>query len=225
MSSKKRIGELLIEAGAIDESQLQSALGHQRRWGGRIGQALLDMKLVTETALVEALARKTNFEVARLAELEPYAFEQAKSLVPREFAQRNNVFPLAADTSTITVAMGDPTNLALADELRFRTGRRVKVCIGGDREIAEAIRVHYQVEGEQAPEAIALDLETTGEGVQLADPFEGGSSDDMRAMMEPTWQSATVFDSPYGAPKAPAPSEPAPPPEATATPAPDTQRP
>ncbi len=224
MSSKKRIGELLIEAGVIDESMLQSALGHQRRWGGRIGQALLDMKLITEAALVDALARKSGFEVARLAELEPYAFEQAKGLVPRDFAQRNNVFPLAADTSTITVAMGDPTNLALTDELRFRTGRRVRVCIGGDREIAEAIRTHYGVEGEQAPEAIALDLEPTGDGVQLADPFEGGTSDDMRAMLEPTWQAATVAPSRYpAAPPAAAQAvvpAPAPPPVAPVAPAP-----
>ncbi len=185
MSTKKRLGELLLESGVIDEAMLQSALGHQRRWGGRLGQALLDLKLVSEPVIVEALSRKSGIEVARLAELEPYALEQATRLVPREFAQRNNVFPMSADTSTITVAMSDPTNLALTDELRFRTGRRVKVCIGGDREIAEAIRAHYP-QDYQAPTAIALDMETTGDGITLAEPFEGGSTEDMRAMMEPT---------------------------------------
>lgn len=185
MATKKRLGELLLESGVIDEAMLQSALGHQRRWGGRLGQALLDLKLVPEPVIVEALAQKSGIEVARLAELEPYALEQATKLVPKEFAQRNNVFPMAADTSTLTVAMSDPTNLALTDELRFRSGRRIKVCIGGDREIAEAIRAHYPQEY-QAPEAIALDIEVTGEGVQLAEPFEGGTAEDMRAMMEPT---------------------------------------
>jgi type IV pilus assembly protein PilB len=136
MSPKKRIGELLIEAGVIDDAMLQSALGHQRRWGGRLGQALLDLKMLSEGVLVETLARKSGFEVARLSELEPYALEQALKLVPGELALRANVFPMAADTSTLTVAMSDPTNLSLTDELAFRTGRRVKVTIGGDREIA-----------------------------------------------------------------------------------------
>ena len=194
MSPKKRIGELLIEAGVIDDAMLQSALGHQRRWGGRLGQALLDLKMLSEGVLVETLARKSGFEVARLSELEPYALEQALKLVPGELALRANVFPMAADTSTLTVAMSDPTNLSLTDELAFRTGRRVKVTIGGDREIAEAIRFHYRAKDE-APGAISIDLENTGEGLSLTAPFEGGSTEDMRAMLEPA-QAMTPRPSP-----------------------------
>jgi type IV pilus assembly protein PilB len=208
MTTKKRLGELLLESGVIDEAMLQSALGHQRRWGGRLGQALLDLKLVPEPVIVAALARKSGIEVARLGELEPYALEQATRLVPKEFAQRNNVFPMSSDPSTITVAMSDPTNLALTDELRFRTGRRVKVCIGGDREIAEAIRAHYPQEY-QAPTAIALDVaETTGDGVPLADPFEGGTTEDMRAMLEPTHHAAGRAAPPVAS-ASPVPSRPA----------------
>lgn len=219
MNTKKRLGELLLEAGVIDEAMLQSALGHQRRWGGRLGQALLDLKLVSEAVIVEALSRKSGIEVARLSELEPYALDQATKLVPREFAQRNNVFPMAADTSSITVAMSDPTNLALTDELRFRTGRRVKVCIGGDREIAEAIRFHYPHEY-QAPASIALDIENTGgDGLPLAEPFEGGSTEDMRAMLEPTRHvaprpTATPVPAPPVPSAAPALARPAVPPPA-----------
>ena len=76
--------------------------------------------------------------------------------------------------------MSDPTDLALIDELRFRTGRRIKVLIAGDRELAAAIRRRYGLGGE-ATEAIALEGETTGEGVQLAEPFEGGSTEAMTA--------------------------------------------
>ena len=46
--AKKRLGELLIDAGVIDETQLKAALGHQRQWGVRLGQALVDLKLATE---------------------------------------------------------------------------------------------------------------------------------------------------------------------------------
>ncbi|MBK9516287.1 MAG: general secretion pathway protein GspE [Anaeromyxobacter sp.] len=168
---------------------LQSALGHQRRWGGRLGQALLDLKMISEAVLVETLARKSGFEVARLADLEAYALAQALKLVPLELAQRTNCFPMAADTATLTVAMSDPTNLSVTDELRFRTGRRIKVAIGGDREIAEAIRFHYGAD-DKAPASIALDLENTGEGLALTEPFEGGSTEDMRAMLEPAHRAS-----------------------------------
>src|SRR5512133_1794931 len=147
---KKRIGEMLLEAGIIDETQLKAALGHQRQWGVRLGQALVDLKLATEADIVGALSVKFGFGVAELSSLEPYGVEQALKLLPREFAVRNNVFPMAADTSTVTVAMSDPTNLAVVDEIRFRTGRRVKVCIGGDREVAEALKKHYPGEEVEA---------------------------------------------------------------------------
>ncbi len=185
MSTKKRLGELLIEAGVIDEAMLQSALGHQRRWGGRLGQALLDLKLTSESAIVNALARKLRFEVARLDSLEPRALESALKLVGKDFAVRHSVFPMAADHTTLTVAMADPTNLGLSDELRFRTNRRVKVCIGGDREIAEAIRIHYPSAESQPLEAISLDNEVSGEFLPpLADPFGGGSTELLLRQME-----------------------------------------
>ncbi|ABC83796.1 general secretion pathway protein GspE [Anaeromyxobacter dehalogenans] len=177
---KRRLGELLLEAGVIDATQLQSALGHQRQWGVRLGQALVDLKLAGEADIVQALSRKYGYEVARLDALEPYALEQALRLVPREFALRNNVFPLGADTSTLAVAMSDPTNLAVVDELRFRTGRKVKVCIGGDREIAAAVRDRYP--HDHAIEAIALDLDADDPpGEAVLDPFGGGSKDALEA--------------------------------------------
>ncbi|ACL67492.1 General secretory system II protein E domain protein [Anaeromyxobacter dehalogenans 2CP-1] len=177
---KRRLGELLLEAGVIDATQLQSALGHQRQWGVRLGQALVDLKLAGEADIVQALSRKYGYEVAHLDALEPYALELALRLVPREFALRNNVFPLGADTGTLAVAMSDPTNLAVVDELRFRTGRKVKVCIGGDREIAAAVRDRYP--HDHAIEAIALDLDADDPpGEAVLDPFGGGSKDALEA--------------------------------------------
>ena len=180
-AKKKRIGEMLLEAGIIDETQLKAALGHQRQWGVRLGQALVDLKLATEADIVRALSLKFGFEVAKLDALEPYGHEQALKLFTREFTVRNNVFPIWADMANVTVAMSDPTNLAVADEIRFRTGRRVKVCIGGDREIAEALKGPYPPDG--TVEAIALDLDgDVGiEGEAVFDPFGGGSTDALDA--------------------------------------------
>src|SRR6266508_1966196 len=181
MTPKKRIGEMLLEAGIIDETQLKAALGHQRQWGVRLGQALVDLKLATEADVVRALSLKYGFEVAKLDTLEPYGHEQAVKLFPREFTVRNNVFPMWADTANVTVAMSDPTNLTVVDEIRFRTGRRVKVCIGGDHEIADAVRRSYP--GDDPVEAIALDLDgdTALAGESVFDPFGGGSTDGLDA--------------------------------------------
>ncbi len=178
---RKRLGELLLEAGVIDAAQLQAALGHQRQWGARLGQALVDLKLVAEADVVQALSRKYGYEVARLDALQPYSLQQALRLVPREFAVRNNVLPMAADPGAITVAMSDPTNLSVVDELRFRTGRRVRICVGGDREVAAAVRQHYPSEQVLEPIALDLDADDAPAGEQVLDPFGGGSKDALEA--------------------------------------------
>jgi hypothetical protein len=211
---KKRLGELLIDAGVIDETQLKAALGHQRQWGIRLGQALVDLKLASEQDVVRVLAKRFGFEVALLDQVEAYAHQQAVALVPREFAQKNNVFPMAADTSSLSVAMSDPTNLAVVDELRFRTGRKVKVSIGGDREIAAAVKAAYPSQ-DGGVEAIALDIDDTGDdGESVMDSFGGGSSD----AYDSFFGTEVAHGNAPGKPEAhaPAPGPKAPPPAAPA---------
>ena len=207
--AKKRLGELLVDAGIIDETQLKAALGHQRQWGIRLGQALVDLKLATEQDIVKTLAKRFGFEVARLDQVETYAHQQAVSLVPREFALKYNVFPLAADTTTLAVAMSDPTNLAVVDELRFRSGRRLKVSIGGDREIAAAVQAAYP-NPDAGVEAIALDIdESGGVGEPVMGPFGGGSSQDFESFFGADAAHAKgppgVPEDPFGAGPAAAP--------------------
>lgn len=159
MRDKRRLGEMLIEAGAIDATQLQSALGHQRRWGGKLGQALVELGFATEAQLVDALSRKFGYEVVDVAALAPSPqLEAALELVPRELALRQSFIPVASDSSSVTVAMADPSNIALVDELAFRTGRRVKVALAGDRTIAAAVRRLCFAAEEPRITAIALDV-------------------------------------------------------------------
>ncbi|HEY6106471.1 MAG TPA: hypothetical protein VIV59_10840, partial [Anaeromyxobacteraceae bacterium] len=178
MAVRKRLGELLLEAGVIDGNQLQAALGHQRKWGGRLGQALVDLRLTSEASIVEALSQKFGYEVVPLEALEGGPLlDAALKLLPGEVARRHNVLPYAADTSTVSVAMSDPGNIAVVDEIRFRAGRRVKVALAGDREIAAAVRRFYYP-GEKEPAAFSLDLdEDAAPGETVVDQFGGGSAD------------------------------------------------
>jgi len=190
---RKRLGEMLLESGAIDAAQLQAALGHQRRWGGRLGQALVDLKIATETQIVETLSRKLGYDSIRLDALEHGpALELALRLIPYEFAQKNTLLPYAADMATVWVAMSDPTNIAVVDEVAFRTGRRVKVSIAGDQEVAGAVRRLYLQE-KRGVEAIALADEPEAP-VEMVGHFEGGTT---QALDE-------FFSRAPAAPKAPA---------------------
>jgi hypothetical protein len=196
---RKRLGEMLLEAGVIDAAQLQAALGHQRRWGGRLGQALVDLKVATEAQIVDTLSRKLGYEPVHIASVEyGPALELALRLVPHAFAERHLLLPFSADSSTISVAMSDPTNMGVVDELAFRTGRRVKVSIAGDREIAAAVKRLYLAE-KRHMEAISIDEEDEGP-VEMLGPLDGGYA-----------QPLDAFFSRQAAP-GPSPASPQPPP-------------
>jgi type IV pilus assembly protein PilB len=147
---RKRLGELLVEAGVIDAMQLQAVLSHQRKWGGRVGQCLVSLGFATEEQVVLALASKLGCPVADLSALRPGPeLQAALELVPADLAVRHHLLPVAIDATTLTVAMADPTNIVVADELSFRVSRRVRILIAGETAIGRAVRLLYY--GEEPP--------------------------------------------------------------------------
>ena len=82
MAVRKRLGEMLLEAGVIDQNQLDAALGHQRKWGGRLGQALVDLKMTSEASVVEALSQKFGYEVVPLEAMEGGPVLEAAHIKP-----------------------------------------------------------------------------------------------------------------------------------------------
>jgi type IV pilus assembly protein PilB len=150
MKVRKRLGEMLLDTGVIDQAKLEAALAHQRKWGGKLGQALVDLRMTTEAQIVIALSRKFGFEIVNVAALQRSPeLEAALRLVPPDVAQRLTALPIAADAGSLTVAMSDPSNLAAADELSFRTGRRIKIALAGDRAIAAAVKRFYFVDDDR----------------------------------------------------------------------------
>ena len=160
MAGKIRLGELLVRAGVVDELKLKAALAEQQRWGGRLGRILIDMNFVSEDLLTKALSKQLGFPRATFAEMNVPAAVLAK--VPADFARSNACCPehFDANRKLLTVAMADPTNVPVADEIRFKTGLRVEATIGGEVQISTAIDQLYGTRSggyaAQLPDAIDL---------------------------------------------------------------------
>ena len=92
MAARKRLGDLLVEAGLIDEYQLQSALGHQRQWGGPLGRILVDNGFVSESRLAEVLAAQMNLPLIDLDQQEIH--EKVVAEVPMEMAEQYRMVPV-----------------------------------------------------------------------------------------------------------------------------------
>src|SRR6266850_1363797 len=148
MPPRKRLGQLLTELKVIDEHQLQSALGHQKQWGGKLGVILVQKEFCREEQMISALSQHLGMPAVRLSEVK--IDQRAVKTVSRSVAERLHVFAYEVTGSgrseVITIAMSDPTDLSAVDQLAFHTGKRIKPMLAGDSEVIAAIQQHYPAE-------------------------------------------------------------------------------
>jgi len=136
-----RLGEMLLEAGLIDQFQLESALSMQRNLGGRIGSALVKLGYLPEETILEFLETQAKYARISLRDLELSA--ELMEILPLERMLERVVVPVElrkiGNEKALRVAMTDPTNLPLIEELQFSTGCRVLPVVAGEEEIIAAI--------------------------------------------------------------------------------------
>ncbi|MEM9174640.1 MAG: hypothetical protein AAGC67_05355 [Myxococcota bacterium] len=163
MQNRPRVGEILVSAGIIDEMQLESALGEQKQWGRRLGVTLIKMGMVEEGHLIRALAKQLDLPVASLAGKR--IPEDVIALVPARVASEHGVIPLftkdGGRNGQLYLGMEDPSNLAVLDDLSFRTGMEIHPVMVGPTELGEAIDRYYHTRNGGAPQQ---------------DPFKGGDT-------------------------------------------------
>jgi type IV pilus assembly protein PilB len=150
---RRRLGELLIEAGVLDSTQLQAALAEQKRWGGKLGRTVVEMGFVDEESMVRALSQQLKLPAVDLdrAPVPPTVTQ----LLTVDLCERYGVFPLGADLAnkTLQLATSDPTNLDAQRDLMVKTGLKVQAAVASASAIDRAVRRAYY--GEQ-PGARAL---------------------------------------------------------------------
>jgi type IV pilus assembly protein PilB len=140
-----RLGDILVQAGLIDELQLHTALAEQRHWGNRLGVALVKLGMIDEQELLQALSQKLGAPAVRLQgkRIDPAVL----ALVPRDLAERHACLPLftkqEAGVEVIYVGMEDPGDLTALDELSFRTGMKVRPVIVAPSELWETLDRSY----------------------------------------------------------------------------------
>jgi type IV pilus assembly protein PilB len=158
--ARVRIGELLVRQGRIDELQLQSALAHQRKFGGRIGRAIVALGFLPEPTFLEALGEQLGAPVVAVGDrpVDP----RVLSLVPARLMRARRVVPLARLDETrrgpLVVAVADPSDLGLIDELSFATGLDVRPVLASEADLDRAISRLLGAGGPQATRREAIDL-------------------------------------------------------------------
>jgi type IV pilus assembly protein PilB len=156
---KKRLGEVLCERGHIGAVDLKRALQEQQGKTIHLGELLLQRKLVSKKDLAAALSDVSSVEYVDCQKLEPAPGTLA--LIPQALAKKCRAIPLESTGKTLIVAMAEPQNLQLLDELRFRTGLKIVAKFGFQSEVISALERLYGTPGAN-PEAVQVADDTTG---------------------------------------------------------------
>jgi hypothetical protein len=138
---KYRLGDILVETNVISETQLQLGVDHHRRTGLRLGDALLQLGFVNEEMLKLALC--TQLDVA-FVDLDRFSIDRTlASLVPKTFAQQHRILPVARVDDVLTVALADPTDGWVAENLEAMTACEVRLIMSTDAAFQRAFTRVY----------------------------------------------------------------------------------
>ncbi len=168
-----KLGSILEEQGRLSPEVLEEALEAQKGNGERLGQILIQQKNITEAELLEAIAVQLDLEVLDRITDEQLSFELVEQL-PIQYLKSSLIFPFQTEDGTLRVAVNDPLNLEILDDLRILYGKEeVLPVLSTSREIISAINRTYGQANDTA-EQIIQDLDQE-EGESLFAEIEEGA--------------------------------------------------
>ena len=154
----KRLGDILVESGFLNASELAEALSTQKETGKRLGEVIVESGLMTEFDILRAVSSQYDYPIIDLTSIE--VDPKATALLTQKFCEENVVLPIGFDDDKLVVAIDDPMNITIEDELQFQTGYQITMMLATHSSILDAVKVNYGKESAaKAAEELGADLE------------------------------------------------------------------
>lgn len=137
----KRLGDILIDSGFLTAAELAEALSVQKESGRRLGEVITEMGLMSEFDILRAISSQYNYPIIDLnnVEIDP----KATALLDEKYCEQNMVVPFGFDDGKLVVAIDDPLNVLIQDDIQFRTGTDVILMLATKTAILSSIKVNY----------------------------------------------------------------------------------
>ncbi len=165
-----RLGDTLLRDGLLSPEQLKQALVEQKLTKHRLGFVLVKLGLVPELEITKVLARQFRMPAVDLSRFE--VDPKILKLVPGDMATKGVVLPLKREGRTLTVAMADPSDMGLLEDLKFVTRFDLFPVIAGEYTLRALIEKHYQQGNQQELETLLKDMEAAGEDLEVVEERE-----------------------------------------------------
>ncbi|HTY78820.1 MAG TPA: type IV-A pilus assembly ATPase PilB [Candidatus Bathyarchaeia archaeon] len=164
----RRLGDLLVREGLIDNEQLARALQEQKGSNDKLGGILVKLNFVTEEKLIAFLSRQYGIQSITLSQLD--VDPEVLKLVPEQIARKYEVLPIKRTGNQLTLAMADPTNVFALDDVGFMTNLQVVPVVASQAALRAAIDRSYDSKGGIAD--IVSEMEGAAADVELVEGDE-----------------------------------------------------
>jgi len=164
-----RLGQLLVNAKIVTEEQLQRAMAEQKMKGVSLSSALVELGYLLEDDLLDFLHKRYGVPSIHLADLE--LDTKLVELIGQDFMQQHQVVPVRRSGSTLYLAMVDPFDVSVIDHIQFRTGYHVEGLVASETHIRKAVE-GFLYETTAVHDALSDFEEDEMELVEHADGFD-----------------------------------------------------
>jgi type IV pilus assembly protein PilB len=137
----ERLGELLIKRNYITPEQLKRALDEQKMKGGRLESNLVRLGYIKEDELLSFLSAQYRVPSVKISKME--INPNVIKLIPSSLSKKYFIIPINRVGPKLTLAMADPSNIVVIDEIKFMTGFNVEPVVASETEIIDAIKKYY----------------------------------------------------------------------------------
>jgi type IV pilus assembly protein PilB len=166
-----RLGDFLLKERKITEEKLQHALEVQKKEPGKLGSVLIRLGHVTEEDIAQVLSKQFGYPSINLSKFEIDV--KVIELIKPDIARKHVVIPIHRIGSNLTLAMADPSNLFVQEEIRFSTNLRIQAVIAPESSILEAIDKYYGsstgIEAQKFLDEIELSEDSNVEVLEMKD--------------------------------------------------------
>ena len=135
---RKRLGEIIYQAGLIEKEPLVNAIKTAKATNRRLGQVLIELGLIDEESLTKIIAQQFEMEYVNLDQITLPS--DATKLIPEDLMKKHNILPLSKDNGRLKVIIGDPLDIDAMDMLRFRLNSELDYCIANPSKIRSYIQ-------------------------------------------------------------------------------------
>lgn len=162
---RTRLGDMLVTAGALSEDQLEWALDRQKESYQRLGEILLEAKLVSEDDVIEARALQLDMPYVQLADIQ--IPPDVVKLVPEHISRTFSLIPISASSAKVAVAMANPMDVEAIDTVQRYSKKRVVAILASEARILAALEQAY---GGSAGEDITATIEEAIGDIEVQSP-------------------------------------------------------